>query len=199
MFCPNCGKELEEGSADCPGCGANVGEAARKLLPEREPFPPPGPAVEKKGMPRIAIVAIGCGALLFIGIPVVGILAAIAIPNFLKFQAKARQSEAKTNLSAIFTTQIAYYGEFETYASKFDDLQWEPYGTTRYAYFLPNQVIQPTQGTPISLPLDVEPYVDGESFMIIAVGNIDNDDDLDVWTMDDGKMLNNVFDDIRGY
>ncbi len=43
---------------------------------------------------------------LMIVVAIIGILAAIAIPNFLKFQAKSKQSEAKSNLGAIFTGQI---------------------------------------------------------------------------------------------
>ena len=34
-----------------------------------------------------------------------GILAAVAIPNFLKFQSRAKQAEAKSNLRTWFTTQ----------------------------------------------------------------------------------------------
>ncbi|WP_414645174.1 type IV pilin protein, partial [Candidatus Deferrimicrobium sp.] len=40
---------------------------------------------------------------LMIVVAIIGILAAIAIPNFLRFQAKSKQSEAKTNLGGIFT------------------------------------------------------------------------------------------------
>ena len=52
---------------------------------------------------------------LMIVVAIIGILAAIAIPNFLKFQCKAKQSEAKTALKAIYTTQLAYNGEFGSY------------------------------------------------------------------------------------
>ncbi|MBI3179248.1 MAG: prepilin-type N-terminal cleavage/methylation domain-containing protein, partial [Deltaproteobacteria bacterium] len=40
---------------------------------------------------------------LMIVVAIIGILALIAIPNFMKFQAKAKQSEAKTNLKAYYT------------------------------------------------------------------------------------------------
>ncbi|RYZ36388.1 MAG: prepilin-type N-terminal cleavage/methylation domain-containing protein [Myxococcaceae bacterium] len=46
---------------------------------------------------------------LMIVVAIIGILAAIAIPNFIRFQAKSKQSEAKTNLKAIFTAQKAYF------------------------------------------------------------------------------------------
>jgi len=38
-------------------------------------------------------------------------LAAIAIPNFLTYQLKSRQAEAKTNLQAIKTSEIAFQAE----------------------------------------------------------------------------------------
>ncbi len=54
---------------------------------------------------------------LMIVVAIIGILAAIAIPNFLKYQAKSRQSEAKTNLGGIFVSQTAYYGEQSNYGN----------------------------------------------------------------------------------
>jgi len=54
---------------------------------------------------------------LMIVVAIIGILAAIAIPNFMKFQAKAKQSEAKTNLGAIYVAQIAYFSNGNTYAN----------------------------------------------------------------------------------
>jgi type IV pilus assembly protein PilA len=52
---------------------------------------------------------------LMIVVAIIGILAAIAIPNFLKFQCKAKQSEAKTALGAIYKVQLAYTGEYGSY------------------------------------------------------------------------------------
>jgi prepilin-type N-terminal cleavage/methylation domain-containing protein len=40
---------------------------------------------------------------LMIVVAIIGILAAIAIPNFIRFQARARQSESNTNLKSLFT------------------------------------------------------------------------------------------------
>jgi type IV pilus assembly protein PilA len=72
---------------------------------------------------------------LMIVVAIIGILAAIAIPNFLKFQAKSKQSEAKSNLGAIFTGEVAYFGEANKYGD-FPNINWSPSGTPRYHYSL---------------------------------------------------------------
>jgi len=48
---------------------------------------------------------------LMIVVAIIGILAAIAIPNFLQYQLKSRQAEAKTNLGAIRTSMTAFQAE----------------------------------------------------------------------------------------
>ncbi len=72
---------------------------------------------------------------LMIVVAIIGILAAIAIPNFLKFQAKSKQSEAKSNLGAIYTGEIAYYGEANSFGD-FNQVNWSPSGSPRYHYVL---------------------------------------------------------------
>ena len=48
---------------------------------------------------------------LMIVVAIIGILAAIAIPNFLTYQMKSRQSEAKTNMGAIRTSELSFGAE----------------------------------------------------------------------------------------
>lgn len=52
---------------------------------------------------------------LMVVVGIIGLLAAVAVPQFSKFQAKARQSEVKTNLSAIFTAEKGFFVEYTTY------------------------------------------------------------------------------------
>ncbi len=52
---------------------------------------------------------------LMIVVAIIGILAAIAIPNFLRFQLRAKAGEGKTNLAAIRTAEEGYFSEFGTY------------------------------------------------------------------------------------
>ncbi|MGZ6125410.1 MAG: prepilin-type N-terminal cleavage/methylation domain-containing protein [Myxococcales bacterium] len=73
---------------------------------------------------------------LMIVVAIIGILAAIAIPNFIKFQARSKQSEAKANLKAIFTAQKAFFQEKDRYSSLTGEVGFEPERNNRYAYFL---------------------------------------------------------------
>lgn len=57
---------------------------------------------------------------LMIVVAIIGILAAIAVPNFVKFQCRAKQSEAKGNLKALYVSQEAFRAESDTYASMAD-------------------------------------------------------------------------------
>lgn len=54
---------------------------------------------------------------LMIVVAIIGILAALAVPKFQMFQAKAKQSEAKNNLSHIYTLEMSYFGDNDTYVN----------------------------------------------------------------------------------
>lgn len=48
---------------------------------------------------------------LMIVVAIIGILASIAIPNFQKYQAKARQTEAKIALASVYTAETSFSAE----------------------------------------------------------------------------------------
>jgi type IV pilus assembly protein PilA len=73
---------------------------------------------------------------LMIVVAIIGILAALAIPNFIKFQARSKQSEAKANLKAIFTAEKAFFQERDRFSSLTGEVGFEPERNNRYAYFL---------------------------------------------------------------
>src|SRR5258708_32779126 len=73
---------------------------------------------------------------LMIVVAIIGILAAIAIPNFIKFQARSKQSEAKANLKAVFTAQKAFFQEKDRFSTLTGEVGFEPERNNRYAYCL---------------------------------------------------------------
>jgi len=73
---------------------------------------------------------------LMIVVAIIGILAAIAIPNFIKFQARSKQSEAKANLKAVFTAEKAFRSEKDRYSQYVGEVGFQPERNNRYAYRL---------------------------------------------------------------
>lgn len=72
---------------------------------------------------------------LMIVVAIIGILAAIAIPNFKNYSKRARQSEAKQELGNIRTLQEVYRSENGVYGSTAAAVNWTtPTGTTYYTY-----------------------------------------------------------------
>ncbi len=89
---------------------------------------------------------------LMIVVAIVGILAAIAIPNFLNYQAKSQQAEAKANLGAIFTNVTAYSAENSAptpndgyVGASLPSIGFAVSGAARYLYTL--NAVAPTTGT----------------------------------------------------
>jgi type IV pilus assembly protein PilA len=69
---------------------------------------------------------------LMIVVAIIGILAAVAVPSFQRFQAKARQSEAKTLLSGLYTAEKTYKMEWGTYLGDFRNIGYDPNGNLRF-------------------------------------------------------------------
>jgi type IV pilus assembly protein PilA len=75
---------------------------------------------------------------LMIVVAIIGVLAAIAIPNYIKFQARSKQAEAKNSLKAIFSGQKARFAEKDSYAFKVGEIGFTPERGNRYLYDLGN-------------------------------------------------------------
>lgn len=69
---------------------------------------------------------------LMIVVAIIGILAAVAIPNYQKYQAKARQSEAKIALAAIYTAEKSFAAEQSTYTGCLRQIGYTPDGNKFY-------------------------------------------------------------------
>ena len=71
---------------------------------------------------------------LMIVVAIIGILAAIAIPNFIKYQARSKQSEAKQSLRAYFMAQRHYFSESDQFTADMGAVGFAPERGNRYAY-----------------------------------------------------------------
>jgi type IV pilus assembly protein PilA len=75
---------------------------------------------------------------LMVVVAIIGILASVAIPNYNRFQAKSRQSEAKVNLAAIYTAEKAYAVEMSTYSGCLNSIGFTPDGYSNVGAALAN-------------------------------------------------------------
>ena len=107
---------------------------------------------------------------------IIGILAALAYPNLEKYLKRARQTEAKTNLSAIYTAQKIYFTLHQSYTKDINELD-----------------LSLAQGDPYTFTIQ---EASTSTFKAQAEGNIDDDDVLDTWTIDQDKDLRNTIDDV---
>ena len=106
---------------------------------------------------------------------IIGILAALAYPNLEKYLKRARQTEAKTNLSAIYTAQKIYFTLHQFYTEDINELD-----------------LSLVKGDPYTFTMEAST----STFKAQAEGNIDDDDALDIWTIDQNKILFNDKDNV---
>lgn len=69
---------------------------------------------------------------LMVVVAIIGILAAVAVPQFSKFQAKSRQSEAKASLAALYTAEKGFNAEYAGYGTAFQAIGYSPAGDVLY-------------------------------------------------------------------
>ena len=124
---------------------------------------------------------------LMIVVVIIGILAALAIPRFMRSTTKSKQSEAKQLLKQVYTMQRAYKQEFNTYAlngAVADSAAWNGFAAigvdvmtnARYQYAM---------------------VADANTFTCTATATgLDDDAALDVWTIDEDGDLQVTTDDV---
>ena len=155
---------------------------------------------------------------LMIVVAIIGILASIAIPNFIAYQAKSKQAEAKVSLGAIFTSAVAFQAETapQTYApAAIGLIGYQPSGNPRYSFWYAVDATAggPGPGTPTafagapavvagSCNTGVTPTTGNTvaasptGFTAGAIGNVDGDVACDEWFMNDQRSLVNTKNDV---
>ena len=69
---------------------------------------------------------------LMVVVAIIGILAAIAIPSYQKFQRRARQTEPKTMLSSMYTAQLTFISEYGLGTPNLLQMGFTPGGQVTY-------------------------------------------------------------------
>lgn len=104
VFCEFCGLIMKMNSSICPHCGHKTKKS--------------------KKTPGCAIAAIAIGVVM-VGMCIIGILAAIAIPNFIAYRTKAVEAAIQTELKNVQIAQEEYFLYNNKYALNFESLGYE--------------------------------------------------------------------------
>ncbi len=128
-------------------------------------------------------------------VAIIAILAAIAVPNFLGFVSKARRSEVKSNLEAIYKAELSYFGEKDMYSASFVEIRWVPVGAANYTYSVGTEQLG-KDNTTNPKPASATPFANDNSFSAYGWGNIDSDSAVDIWHVDHLKNMVNDDDDL---
>ena len=147
---------------------------------------------------------------LMIVVAIIAFLAVIAVPNFFKFLAKAKRSEAYMNLGSIYTAQKAHWAEHGQYSKNLSGpggLGWKPEGYNGggknekfyYTYGFgdgaegTNYFTGKLETSHSNLGMT---KADKNSFVVGAVGDIDGDGQPDVITIDHHGNIKIITDDL---
>lgn len=155
--------------------------------------------------PEPAVRRVRDDSSLLVSVAVVGVFAAVAVPNFTRYQCRSRQAEAKVNLGAINVGERSFQAENGRAATTFDELAFKPSEPTAYTYCVAAGCLDcTTPGCP-RLEGDDNPCLvrlqalqeEGDAaFFACAVGNPEGGTDhLDVWFLDESGEVVNVVND----
>ena len=125
---------------------------------------------------------------LMIVVAIIGILAAVAIPNFLRYQSKSKQSEARVLLSGLYTSQISFfaeengYGDWSMAAGVVVDVHSLGFAPASVPKYFPDASTV-LGGTAVV----VNGIASGTTFVTTATGDLDSDATVDTWTVQDSN------------
>ncbi|MFZ4713030.1 MAG: type IV pilin protein [Bacteriovoracaceae bacterium] len=68
-------------------------------------------------------------------VAIIGLLSAVAIPNFKKYQAKSKTSEAKLQLAAAYTAITSFYSDYDYYSVCLNIMGFDPSDESEARYY----------------------------------------------------------------
>lgn len=72
---------------------------------------------------------------LMVVVAIIGLLSAVAIPNFQKYQARSKTAEAKLQLSAIYTAEASFFADYNIYHTCLNYMGYNPKEESNSRYY----------------------------------------------------------------
>lgn len=139
---------------------------------------------------------------LMVVVAIMAFLAMIAVPNFNRFLAKAKRSEAYMNLHALYAAEKAYFAEHGKYSdilSGEGGIAWKPEGSFQYTYGFAGAEGRNNFVGKLKTPSShlSSSRADDRGFIAVAAGDIDNDGDADIITINELNEIVIAHDDLQ--
>jgi hypothetical protein len=149
------------------------------------------PAKQKLPVPIVIVIVLAVG---FGLCSCLGILAAIAIPNFIKFQSRSKQTECKSRLKAAYNSERSMFSERDVYSENPQELGLADDSTRSVLVFGPSAPPFGKGPNPEGLAAAAASHAHGRlgvqgqcpgdcSVTIACAANVDNDEEIDVWSI----------------
>ena len=136
------------------------------------------------------------GAISILGM--IGVLAAIVIPNTLRYQAEPYDCEMKWNMASLYNAEQKYFAKNGKYSENFAELGWRPKRMKNYCYFLSEtESVAAPNFKDCKLDKGAKPFALNKTFLIASVGKIHYSKVIDVWSINEKKELKNIVDDVK--
>lgn len=150
---------------------------------------------------------------LMIVVAIIAFLATLAVPQYFKYQLRARQAEVAMNLASLHTamqTYFAEHGEYSPVLASKDGVGWKPEGYKgggkqenfyyTYGFYFPGaqEGIHYFTGK-LETPASSlgETRADTTGFAAHAAGTIASKESVDLWQIDESRKLDHVHDGIE--
>ena len=119
----------------------------------------------------------------------------IIIVRFLYFNGIGRQEQVKSLLKTIYENEESYYNKHFYFTKDFKIVV--PNGTCKYYFYSVYFADNICEGNNIYRnPNKINPFINKNSYLIVAIGNIDSDDTLDIWSLNEKGDLKHIQNDL---
>jgi type IV pilus assembly protein PilA len=150
MYCPKCGTQNDDNAFKCIRCGTIIQKIPGRVV-----------TLKKSNTAVIVLVIIVSAFIVFM---IIGILAAIAIPQFSAYRTRSYNSEAQADMRNLAIAEEAYYVDYSTYTSSVSALS----GT--YGYMPSSNVNVSLEGTEIGYTITAYHASGNKTYVLTGPG-----------------------------
>jgi hypothetical protein len=132
-------------------------------------------------------------------------LGAAWVPSYSKYNVKSKQAEARAQLMSLYTAQSEHFAATKKYCRTFKECAFAAELSSYTLYMTPTETLTPPDEIGFQADVkkqalarvNVKPHVEKKRFLAAAVANLDEDGDVDIWTVDETGNIVHIVSDVE--